>query len=187
MTQYFTSIINLYAEALFNYAVANKELNEIANQVTKLKSLISQDRSLVKSISAPIYSKNEQKQLLEKIVNAYNLSKNIENLLDILAKNGKLHLLEEILDNFDIIASEYKGYKLVEVIIAQTLLKKEQDAIKQQLEKILASKIQISYTLNPEILSGIIIKVDNQMLNASLANKFSYLQEAINNRMFEME
>ena len=187
MNQYFTSIINLYAEALFDYAVANKELNILVDQVAKLKSLINQDRSLVHTISAPIYSRDEQKQLLKKIVNASNLSQNVENLLNILAKNGKLHLLEEILDNFEIITNEYKGYKLVEVIIAQDILQKEQEVIKQQLEKILASKIQISYTLNPEILGGIIIKIDNQMLNSSLANKFSYLQEAINSRMFELE
>ena len=50
---------------------------------------------------------------------------------------------------------------------------------KEKLEEILDSKVELSFKLAPKILGGIIIKIDNKMFDASLASKFNYLTNAV--------
>ena len=183
VTEYCTDVVKLYAKAFFDYAVSQDIIIEAAKEVTKFQSSILQNPILIQTISAPIYSEQEQHQLLLKLVQTLHLSKEIANLLDILAKNKRLNLLIDIFKNFNLLLSEYSGNKIVEVIVSQKLLAKEQNEIKKHLEEILSSKIELFFKIEPKILGGMIIKVDNKMLDASLRSKFAYLTNAVKKKI----
>jgi len=92
VVQYYTDTVKLYATALFDYALANKMLDKISKETTKLQSVFLE----IEAVAAPIYSGAEQIKLLQDISQSLKLSKEMGNLLNLLAKNKRLHLLEEI-------------------------------------------------------------------------------------------
>jgi F-type H+-transporting ATPase subunit delta len=175
VAQYYTDTVKLYATALFNYALANKMLDKISEEILNLQSIYLD----IETVAEPIYSGAEQIKLLQDISQSLKLSKETENLLNLLSKNKRLHLLEEIFKYFDILVSEYSGNKIVELIVSKELSLKEQDEVKQQLEDVLESKIQICLKIDPKIIGGVVVKVDNKMFDASLQSRFLYLSHAI--------
>lgn len=183
VTEYCTDVVKLYAKALFDYAVSQDILIEIAKEVAKLQSNILEDPMLIQTIAAPIYSEQEQHQLLLELAQTLHLSKEIANLLKMLAKNKRLNLLIDIFKNFNILLSEHSGNKIVEVTVSQKLLSKEQNKIQKRLEEMLSSKIELLFKIEPKILGGMIIKVDNKMLDASLRSKFAYLTNAVKKKI----
>jgi len=75
--------------------------------------------------------------------------------------------------------AESSGKKIVELIVSKELSSKEQDKIKQQLKDVLDSEIQTCFKIDPKIIGGVVVKVDNKMFDASLLSRFLYLSHAI--------
>lgn len=184
MFEYFNSSVDLYAKSLFNFAKQNNLLDKFKKEIAKLKACL--DDKLIELISAPIYSEQEKQQILQKLAQQLELSKNLTNFLKLMSKNNKLHLVKKILDDFECIAIEDQGFKIVEVTVADNLSEPEQKAIKQRLEKILLSKIEISFKIDPAIIGGIIIRLDNKMLDTSVASRLFNLNEMINNKIAQL-
>ncbi len=93
MTEYHTSIVQLYATALFDYAVEQNMLNKISAEVTKFQSILLHDDRIIEVIAAPIHSEQDQAQLLQKIASFSNLSQEITNFIIFVAKNKRLLLV----------------------------------------------------------------------------------------------
>jgi F-type H+-transporting ATPase subunit delta len=175
VVQYCTDTVKLYATAFFDYALANKMLDKISKEITKLQGVFLE----IELVAAPIYSGAEQIKLLQDISQSLKLSKEMANLLNLLAKNKRLHLLEEIFKYFDVLLAGSSGKKIVELIVSKELSSKEQDKIKQQLKDVLESEIQTCFKIDPKIIGGVVVKVDNKMFDASLQSRFLYLSHAI--------
>ncbi len=187
MSQYFTSIAPLYAKILFDYALEVGKLDDIIEQVARIKEILTQNNGLIEDIAAPIYSIKQKEQLLSKIAECLKLSLEVANLLDLLAKNKKLSSLNQIIDYFELLLDKHQGNKIVEVIVAHDLSLEQQDKIKEQLANLLDSKVKVSFKLDSKILGGLIIKYDNKMIDASIANRFTYLTETIKNNISQLE
>lgn len=175
MTKYCTDIIKIYATAFFDYAKESGLLELSFNEVLKLQEILQTNTTLLEIISAPIYSYKEQMDLIEDITKSLSLSKELLNLLGILAENRRLYALSDILEKFNILLIEHSGNKIVEATINHEMYKEDQIIFKENLEKQLSLKIELSYKIDPSILGGVIIKMDNRMLDASLKTKFSNL------------
>ncbi len=183
MSKYCTSVEMLYSTAFFSYAVEHNMLESIAAEVIKLEEVILSNPTIIEEVAAPIYSDQEQKQLLNDISKTLKLSKEFSNFLGILAVNQRLTLLSDILRNFKVIYSEYLGNKIVEVTVSQELQTQDKTKLVKKLEEILASKLQLSFKEDPKILGGMIIKFNNKMLDASLESKFIYLTDAVKKKI----
>jgi F-type H+-transporting ATPase subunit delta len=175
VTKYCDDIITIYANAFFEYLRGNNLLESVSKEVLLLQKNIS----LVDIISPPIYSYKEQMDLLEVIAKNLSLSKEIFNLLGILANNKRLYALDAILEMFNMILTEYYGNKIVEAIVSYEMSEEDQKSFKENLEKKLSSKIALTYKIDPSILGGVIIKIDNKMFDASLKTKFYNLKNNI--------
>ena len=186
MFEYYTSSVDLYARVLFDYTKEHGLLDAMQAEISKIKSCLDADKGLIELIAAPIYSAKERQVILQKLVKTLELSKDLDNFLKFMVKNDKLHLLRKVIDDFNVIATKAQGLKLVEVTVADQLSEQEQNKIKQQLEKVLLSKIKISFKLDPKIIGGIIVRLDNKMLDTSIATKLFSLSEAINNKIAEL-
>jgi F-type H+-transporting ATPase subunit delta len=183
VAKYYTDVVKLYAEAFFDYALSENILKKISKEVEKLHAVFLVNPQLLEIISAPIYSAAEQKSLLEDIVKNLSLSDETSNLLGVLAQNKRLMKLMDVLEFFDSKLIEHSGSKIVEAIVSQELSKKEQDSLKEKLEKALSSKVELLLKIDQNILGGVVIKIDNKMLDASLANKFNHLSDIVESKI----
>ncbi len=183
MSKYCTSIEMLYSTAFFSYVVEHNMLELIAKEVNSLEEVIANNPEIIEEVAAPIYSDQEQIQLLNDIIKTLKLSKEFSNFIKLLAANQRLTLLSSILRNFKVIYSEYLGHKIVEVTVSQKLQEKDRSKLVQKLEETLAAKLELSIKEDPKILGGMIVKFNNKMLDASLESKFIYLTDAVKKKI----
>lgn len=183
MAKYFTNTVKLYSETIFKHTQENGIIAHIWKDFSKLKDILSNNNSIINIVSAPIYSEEEQKQLINTIIEDLDLSKDMINFLYILSQNKRLSLLPQIIDYFHILMKAASGTQQVEAIIAKALSKEEQDKIIKRLEKLFSSKIDINFIENKDILAGIIIKTDNKMFDASLKTKLADFNESVSKKL----
>ncbi len=183
MTKYFTSIVKLYSTTLFKSLSKNNNILNISKEFLKLKDIFAEDFSILENISAPVYSLQEQNQLLSAVLSKINLSVDLKNFLQVLLENKRLMLFPQIAEHFDILVHEALGNKTVEITLSEGVSSAEQKKIKEQLEVMLLSKIDISFKEDKNILAGIIVKTDNKMFDASLRTKFTNLTESVTKKI----
>lgn len=183
MAKHFINAVKLYSVAFFEFASENKKTSKLDKDFSKLKEVLARDPSILESISAPVYSKQEQQQLLSVVTDKLKISTEMINFIHVLLENKRLKLFPLIADHFDVLMHEASGTKLVEVTLNEEASSVEQKTIKKQLEDIFSSRLDLSFKKDEEILAGIIVKTENKMFDASLRTKFTNLTDSVTKKM----
>lgn len=179
MVQYFTNTVKLYSTSLFSYSIDNKILDNVAKDCANLANLFAQNSALLKNASAPIYSEIKQQEILGVAISALNCAKETVNFIFLLARNKRLSLLDKIIAHFILLYKNHLGKKLIEVTSSYAMSEKEIQELQKKLEQIYSAEIELTLKQDPEILGGLIIKQNNQMLDASLKTKFENLTNMV--------
>ena len=105
----------------------------------------------------------------------------LDNFVKVLAENNDLRLFEEISNEFHKLELAKKGIKQVEVVTAHPINKENEHEIIKELNKLVKIDFEIKKRVDESIIGGVVIKVDDQMLDASVKNNLEQLKKEIIN------
>ena len=112
-----------YATALFRAANRQSTFRQVENDIFRLKSQIEHDGSKLSTwLQSPLLSNSKKYKLLLPIVSKYDQSGTVHKFIDMVAANGRLAKLNDILDSFVQICESQKQCSYVKVTIAKVLL-----------------------------------------------------------------
>lgn len=183
MAKYFTNLVKLYSVALFEYGVKKKITHKLWEDFTSLKGIFCEDSSIIGIISAPIYSEDEQSQILTAVLKKFKLSDEMTNFIYMLVRNKRMAIFPLILEYFYILMNDSEGRKMLEVTLCSKASIEEQLHIEKCLEKVFSAKIEASFKEDEKILAGIIVKTDNKMFDASLRTKLTDLTDSVSKKI----
>lgn len=183
MIQYYTGVVKLYAESFFDYAVSKNCLERLFREVSEFETVLKEDISIIRIMSAPIYSDKQKEELIKIITKILKLPKEIVNLLSLLISNSRIPLLLNIFSLFKKMVIESLGRKFVELTIYKKLNMDQQKELKNSLENNLGCEVELFFKIDPKILGGVIIKLDGKMIDDSLATKFHHLKNMVEKRI----
>jgi ATP synthase F1 delta subunit len=170
-------IAQVYARALFEVATEHDELDEIHEQLGQLADAMSENRQLAVFFFSPYFSVQEKKNGLEKAVQGANPA--LSNFLQALIERHRMPVIFRIRTEFD--ALWRKARKLLSVTVTSaielddSLVREIGDRIGEQVER----EVELSSTVNPDILGGIVLRVGNVVLDASIKNRLEQLRKQV--------
>jgi F-type H+-transporting ATPase subunit delta len=120
-------------------------------------------------------------QLAEMFINigGEQLDEHGQNLVKVMAENGRLVVLPAVAKEFVNLVNEYKKEVFVDVESAKKLTSKQQQKIAASLEKRLARKVKLNCSVNPELIAGVIITADDLVIDGSVRGKLSRLSDTL--------
>ncbi len=167
-----TTVARPYAKAAFEYAVeANAidtwhEMLVFAAEVSKNETI---DTFLSGNVSA------DQAQTLFLGVCEDQLNSNGQNFIKVLAENGRLTALPEIVVQFGELKAEYEKTISVDVTSAVELSTAEEESISAALIKRFDRKVKLNCIVDKNIVSGLIIKAGDIVIDGSIQGKLNRL------------
>jgi F-type H+-transporting ATPase subunit delta len=104
----------------------------------------------------------------------------VANFLKILRKNGQMKLAKKIVEKFSSLWNSENGIVEVEVVTRYKL----QDTIIKEIEKFIqekysAKEVIIKNIIDEKIQGGIIIKIGDELMDASVARKLADLKNSL--------
>ncbi|PPI88338.1 F0F1 ATP synthase subunit delta [Candidatus Pantoea edessiphila] len=166
------TIARPYAKAIFDFSVENNDV-EHWYQMLKLIAEIAIDKEIKK-----IFPRNLAAQDMYTIFNTIcgnKLNKPAKNLIKLMSENKRLHILPIVLNEFIKLRNSYEETKEVNIISAKQLNNKQLADIKNVLEKYLLSKIILKHQIDRSLISGVIIYLDDLVINDSVSGRLSNL------------
>jgi len=166
-----------YAQALYEIAKENSELNNVEDEMNNLKTLVNDNSIFRNMISNPTVKSEQKKQVMFEIANQYNLSQTLKKFLGFISIKNRLFFLDQIIESFLNIMSNNKGELKAKLLSSKQLSKKDIENIQSELSKDFKSPIKIDYKYDPNLIAGLIIQVGSVMVDTSIQNKLKQLEK----------
>ncbi len=103
----------------------------------------------------------------------------LDNFVKILAENNDLRIFADISSEFHKLELAKKGIKEVEVTSAHPINRENEEQIIKELNKLVKGDFELKKKVDENIIGGIVIKVDDQMIDASVKNNLEQLKKEI--------
>ncbi len=154
-----------YAKAL--YKLKQSEIIETHKQLLPLLELF-QDENIKKVIANPAVSVSLKSEIMEVAANQLSLDPTIKNFLKVIVNEGRLAFLPDIIECIEEIAHSENKAEKAELITAVDISDEDTQKIKDQIEKQLSMKLNISKKVDPEILGGFIMNIGQTRIDQSV-------------------
>lgn len=170
-----------YAQALFS--LGNKsglsELEDYASSLGDMRQALTDSPDLLRIFKNPIFSAEEKKKVVKKIGAKMKIKGTILNFCLLLADKDRLAELASIANAFDEMLDAEKGVLRGQLLTAVPIEEAKQKDIVKKLEKKAKRTLVLEFGVTPEILGGVVLKVGDKVMDASLRAQLSILKDTI--------
>ena len=173
-----TPLARPYAKAVFASALDAAIIDETKEEL-KIMALASLTPEVQSMIEDPTMSKDEILKSLKALFDG-SISKISQSLLNVLAENNRLNLLEAIFEIYQEIVAKHKEQKAVEVFVATEPSEDTTESIKTKLVSAYGKGTNIEFKIDPNIMGGLSLKVGDETLDLSIRGKVKKLINQLN-------
>jgi F-type H+-transporting ATPase subunit delta len=170
-------IARVYADALFEVAKERDELDEIHDQLGEFADTLNASRDMRTFFFSPYFSSAEKRDAIRSSVSG--ASEEFVNFLELLAEKHRVPAIFRIRDLFDELWAEAKRRLEVTLTSAVELDDKIVDQVRDEVERQTDREIDLETQVDPEILGGLVLRVGNRVLDASLRSKLEKLRKEV--------
>ncbi len=170
-------VAEVYARALFEAAQEDDVLDEVHEELGQFADALNGNRDLMVFFLSPEYSVEEKKQALTKTIS--DDDPRLHNFLEALIERHRMPVLFRIRGRFDHLWDEEHKLLPVQVTTAVALddavIREIGDRIGEQTGR----QVELSSAVDPTILGGIVLRVGNFILDASIHNRLEQLRKQV--------
>ncbi|GLV31818.1 ATP synthase oligomycin sensitivity conferring protein [Carabus blaptoides fortunei] len=170
-----------YATALYSAATKLKQLDAVEKELLKFQGTMKTDAKLREFVENPTYKRKLKSQALKSIGDKTAMSPATSNLLQLLADNGRLRKLDNVINAFKMIMAAHRGEVTCEVITAKELDPTQRKQLEDSLKKFVKGKesIQLTTKVDPALIGGMIVSIGDKYVDMSVASKIKKYTEII--------
>jgi F-type H+-transporting ATPase subunit delta len=170
-------IAQVYARSLFDVALEHGKLDELREQLGQFADAVSENRDLQMFLFSPYFSTQEKKEALGRAVT--DADPTFTNFLEALLERHRMPAIFRIRQRYDVLWKKENRLLPVQVTSAIELDEETVASIGERIGKQTGRKVQLSSHVDPEILGGIVLRVGNSVLDASIRNRLNQLRKQV--------
>ena len=171
-----SALAERYATALFELADERHELDTVAGDLRELRAMLAASGDLTRLVRSPVLSREEQGKAMAVLAADAKLSKLTADFIAIVARNRRLFAVPGMIEGYLAMLAERRGEITAEVTSARELSKTQQDALGDQLRRVVGSRVAVDIKVDPSLLGGMIVKIGSRMVDGSLKGQLQRLQ-----------
>ncbi len=173
------SLVEGYAQAMFEVAVDKGDTGDIEKDLDGIKQLLSTNKKFRSILYHPSITKTDKKDIVDKVIVSQCSSKWIKNLLFVLIDKRRERILDYLPDVYKGVAGKIRGIVPVIVQTAIPLTEDRLTKLKKNLEKLTKKKVDIKTEINKDIIGGMIIRIENKIIDGSVTNHLKNLKKSL--------
>jgi F-type H+-transporting ATPase subunit delta len=170
-------IAEVYARALFEVAQERDVLDDVREQLGQFADAMHENRDLRVFFFSPYFSTEEKERGLDRTVTGADPA--FENFLQALIERHRMPAIFRIRTQFDVLWDEENKLLAVQVTSAVPLEESVVSDLGARIGEQVDRKIELTSTVDPEILGGIVLRVGNLILDASIRNRLNQLRKQV--------
>jgi F-type H+-transporting ATPase subunit delta len=170
-------IAEVYARSLFEVAQEREIIDEVRDELGQFAQALSDDRNLAVFFFSPYFSTEEKKDGLNRMIEGADPA--FMNFLEALVERHRMPAIFRIRDRYEEYWVQENQLLPVEVTSAIELDESFVRDIGERIGEQTGRKVELSSHVDPDILGGIVLRVGNFILDASIRNRLNQLRKQV--------
>jgi ATP synthase F1 delta subunit len=170
-------IAAVYARSLFEVASEQDKLDLVREQLGEFADALEQTRELQVFFFSPYFSTAEKQDGLDRAVSGADPA--FVNFLKLLIENHRMPVIFRVRRSYDELWEEENKLLPVRVTSAVELDDKTVSQIGERIAEQTGRKVELSASVEPDILGGLVVRVGNSILDASIRNRLEQLRKQV--------
>ena len=170
-------IAAVYARSLFEVAQEQNKLDTIREQLGVFADALSDNRELQVFFFSPYFSTIEKKDGLDRAVS--DADPIFVNFLKLLIENHRMPVIFRVRRVVDELWRKENKLLPVTVTSAVELDQATVSQIGDRIAEQTGRKVELSAIVEPDILGGLVVRVGNSILDASIRNRLEQLRKQV--------
>ena len=170
-------VAHVYAEALFEVGRDRGKLDPLREQLAQFADAVDRDRDLQVFFFSPYLSSAEKREGMKRAI--LGAEPELMNFLELLVEKGRMPEIFRIRREFDELWKRENRRIDVTVTSAVELDPAVVARIGEEVERQTGEKVDLSSNVEAGILGGIVLRVGNMVLDASIRSRLEKLRKSV--------
>ena len=164
-----------FAKALLEFAIEQNQVEAVYNDVLLTNKVCKESRELRVMLGSPVIKVDKKEKTFNKIF-ADNLTKTTSKFFAIVFRRRREELILDITESF---ISQYKEFKHILIVTVESafpLSDENRNQVMEFLKTRTTEGIELVEKVNEELIGGLIIRMEDLQIDASVKNSLSKLE-----------
>ncbi len=170
-------IAEVYARSLFEVANGQGKLDDVREQLGQLADALNAERELAVFFFSPYFSGQEKKDGLGRAVEGAD--EIVTNFLELLIDKHRMPAIFRIRRRLDVLWEHENEVLPVQITSATQLDEETVKRIGDRIGQETGQHVELTAQVEPAILGGIVLRVGNQILDASIRARLDRLRRQV--------
>jgi F-type H+-transporting ATPase subunit delta len=170
-------IAQVYARSLFEVAKEQDKLDVVKEQLGQFAEALNDNQELATFFFAPYFSTAEKEDGLGKLLDGVDPV--VENFLKLLIENHRVPAIFRVRREFEVLYEQENKLLPVTITSAVALDEATVKSIGDAIGKQTGQQVELTADVDPDVLGGLIVRVGNSILDASIRNRLENLRRSV--------
>jgi F-type H+-transporting ATPase subunit delta len=170
-------IAQVYARSIFEVAQEHGTLDVVRGQLGQFADALDGNRELTTFFFSPYFSTPEKQDGLDRMLQDADPA--LVNLLKVLIENHRMPVIFRIRRELDRLWEEENRLLPVQITSAVALDEATVERVGREIGEQTGRHVQLTTDVDPDVLGGIVLRVGNQILDASIRNRLDQLRRQV--------
>ena len=169
----YTTVARPYARAVYQQATESSSVDSWSEALGLMAAIVD-DAEMCSLLDNPKMGGEQQAELMLKVI-ADKLNEQQQNLIKLMAENGRIKALPEVAVQFEVYRAEAEGKVDAEVSSAFPLSSEQEDSIIKTLKAKFGREVTITTTIDESLIGGVVIKAGDTIIDGSMKSQLESL------------
>lgn len=170
-------IARVYARSLFEVAQDGEKIDVVREQLGQFAEAVDSSRELQTFFFSPYFSTTEKKDALGGMLDGADPI--VQNFLELLVEKHRMPAIFRLRREFDRLWEEENKLLPVQITSAIELDPATVERIGREIGEQTGRKVNLQSTVDPDVLGGIVLRVGNSILDASIRTRLENLRKQV--------
>ena len=170
-------LAQVYARALFEVAREQGKLDELREQLSQFADALEENRELAVFFFSPYFSGAEKQDGLERMLDGADEA--FLNFLKLLIEKHRMPVIFRARQQFERMWERENQLLPVDITSAIELDQQTTEGLGRTIGERAGRKVRLAAHVDPDILGGIVLRVGNSILDASIRNRLEQLRRQV--------
>ncbi len=170
-------IAQVYARSLFEVATEHDKLDVVRDQLAEFAEALDGSHELQMFFFSPYFSTDEKQEGLRQTVTEADES--FLNFLLLLLENHRMPVIFRVRREYDRLWREANHLLAVQITSAVELDPSVAERVGDEIGRQTGRTVELTSSVDPEILGGIVVRVGNSIIDASIRTRLDNLRKQV--------
>lgn len=169
---------NEYAKAIYELAQETNKIKKFSECFVAVSETAFKNNDFMEILTSPVINTKKKKEIIKNVYSS--LDEDFINFLYVIIDHNRFSLFNDIYDEYENLVLTDRNIVKAKIFSAYDLSEDQMNDIIKALEvRYKDKKIEAENIINPELIGGVTVLVNNESVDLSLKNSLNKLKESI--------